>query len=178
MSGSSSRPDPVTGGDAGLGRNETPDERLDRNWGEILQELRVTQTGTQVLTGFLLAVAFQPAFDDLETYQQRIYLVLVLVAVLTTALGLAPVSLHRALFRKRVKLLVVRVGHVILRLVLLGVGLVLVGAVLLVFDVVAGLRLALVAAAATAVVVAVIGALPALLHRVRDAPPRERRPLG
>jgi hypothetical protein len=157
------------------GRGETPNQRLDRNWVEILQELRVTQTGIQILTGFLLAIAFQPSFDDLETYQQRIYLVLVLTAVLTTALGLAPVSLHRALFRRRVKLLVVRLGHLILRLVLLGVGLVLVGTVLLVFDVVAGLPVALAAAGLTAVVVAAIGALPALLHRARGSHPERRR---
>ncbi len=149
------------------GRRETPEERLDRNWNELLQELRVTQTGTQVLLGFLLAIAFQPAFSDLETYQQRIYLVLVVVAVLTTALGLAPVNLHRALFRRRVKLVVVRVGHLVLRLVLLGVGLVLVGTVLLVFDVVVGLSAALAVSGLVAAVVAAIGILPGVLHRGR-----------
>ena len=46
--------------DADDGRDESPNERLDRNWNEMLQELRVTQTGTQILTGFLLAIAFQP----------------------------------------------------------------------------------------------------------------------
>jgi hypothetical protein len=150
------------------GRQESPNQRLDRNWGELLQELRVTQTGTQVLTGFLLAIAFQPAFADLADYQQRIYLVLVLIAVLTTALGLAPVNLHRALFGQRVKLVVVRFGHLVLRLVLLGVSLVLVGTVLLVFDVVLGLETALVVTALMALVVAGLGALPALLHRDRE----------
>ena len=154
------------------GRQESLNQRLDRNWVELLQELRVTQTGIQVLTGFLLAIAFQPAFADLEDYQQQVYLVLVVVAVLTTALGLAPVSLHRALFRRQVKLLVVTFGHRILQLVLLGVGLVLVGTVLLVFDVVAGLRTALVAAGLIAVVVAGIGVLPALLQRGRANDPR------
>ena len=157
------------------GRHESPNERLDRNWIEILQELRVTQTGTQILTGFLLAIAFQPAFADLEDYQQRIYLVLVVIAVLTTALGLAPVSLHRALFRRQVKLLVVRVGHLVLRLVLLGVGLVLVGTVLLVFDVVVGLPQALVVAAATALTIAGMGVLPGLLLRGRAPERRLRR---
>lgn len=146
------------------GRDESENERLDRNWNEILQELRVTQTGTQILTGFLLAIAFQPTFDELEAYQQRIYLVLVVVAVVTTALGLAPVSLHRSLFRQRAKRAVVQLGHVILRLVLLGVGLVLTGTVLLIFDVVLGLRPALVAAGSTALVVAALGLLPALVN--------------
>ena len=48
------------------GRNETLDERMDRNWNEMLQELRVTQTGTQILTGFLLAIAFQNRFAELR----------------------------------------------------------------------------------------------------------------
>ena len=70
------------------GRDESLDERMDRNWNEMLQELRVTQTGTQILTGFLLAIAFQNRFEDLTTFQHRVYLILVLAAVTTTALGL------------------------------------------------------------------------------------------
>ncbi len=34
------------------GRAETETERLDRHWASLLQELRVAQTGVQVLTGF------------------------------------------------------------------------------------------------------------------------------
>ena len=54
--------------DPGDGRDETENERLDRNWNEMLQELRVIQTGTQILTGFLLAAVFQSRFDDLDDY--------------------------------------------------------------------------------------------------------------
>ena len=156
------------GADAGDGRGESPNQRLDRNWIEILQELRVTQTGTQILTGFLLAIAFQPAFDRLEEYQQRVYVVLVVVAVLTTALGLAPVSLHRSLFRRRAKRVVVRAGHLILRLVLAGVGLVLTGTLLLVVDVVLGLTAGLVAAGVLVVVLVAIALLPLLLERSHE----------
>ena len=74
------------------GRDESVNERMDRNWNEILQELRVTQTGTQIFTGFLLTIAFQQRFSDLTTFQTRVYLILVISAVLTTALGLAPVQ--------------------------------------------------------------------------------------
>ena len=88
---------------------------MDRNWNEMLQELRVTQTGTQILTGFLLAIAFQNRFSELTTFQVRVYLTLVLAAVLTTALALAPVNLHRVLFRKHAKEVVVEVAHVLLR---------------------------------------------------------------
>ena len=98
------------------GRNETVNERMDRNWNEILQELRVTQTGTQIFTGFLLTIAFQQRFGQLTTFQIRVYLVLVVAAVFTTALGLAPVNLHRSLFRKGAKLIIVETAHVILRI--------------------------------------------------------------
>ena len=85
------------------GRDETHNERADRNWNELLQELRVTQTGTQILTGFLLTIPFQQRFADLDAYQTDLYLVLVVLAVLATALFVAPVSLHRILFGRRLK---------------------------------------------------------------------------
>ena len=66
-------------------RHESLNERMDRNWNEILQELRVTQTGTQIFTGFLLTIAFQSRFSELTTFQVRVYLILVTAAVLTTA---------------------------------------------------------------------------------------------
>ncbi|CAI7634283.1 unnamed protein product [Penicillium discolor] len=79
------------------------DERADRNWEELLQELRVMQTGTQILTGFLLAVAFQPRFTDMDEFQRDLYVVLVALAALATILALAPVGIHRALFGSRLK---------------------------------------------------------------------------
>ena len=36
--------------------DESEAERLTRNLNELLQELRVTQTGIQILTGFLLTL--------------------------------------------------------------------------------------------------------------------------
>ena len=152
--------------DPGDGRDESVNERMDRNWNEILQELRVTQTGTQILTGFLLAIAFQSRFDELTTFQQRVYLVLVLTAVLTTAMGLAPVNLHRGLFRKHAKHVVVRIAHIILRITLVGVALVLTGTVLLIFDVVVGRRGALIAAGCTLLVLIAIALLPVMLRTV------------
>jgi O-antigen ligase len=157
----------VVDDDPADGRDETFDERMDRNWNEMLQELRVTQTGTQILTGFLLAIAFQSRFAELDRFQHGVYLVLVLVAVLTTALGLTPVNLHRVLFRQHAKKLIVDVAHVLLRLTLGGVGLVLVGTVLLIFDVVLDRRSAVIAAAATGVVLTAIAVVPHVLRRIR-----------
>ena len=146
------------------GRNETLNERMDRNWNELLQELRVTQTGTQIFTGFLLTIAFQPKFSELTTFQVRIYLILVIAAVLTTALGLAPVSLHRGLFRKGVKMTIVQTGHVIMRITLVGVAIMLIGTVLLIFDLVVDRRTALIFAGLTLLVVIIIAVLPAVVR--------------
>ena len=149
------------------GRNETLDERMDRNWNEMLQELRVTQTGTQIITGFLLAIAFQNRFAELDSFQRTVYLGLVLAAVLTTATGLAPVNLHRVLFRKHAKDTVVQIAHVLLRITLVGVGIILTGAVLLIFDVVLDRQAALIAAVLVAVVLVAIAALPHILRKTR-----------
>ena len=118
------------------GRDETPNERADRNWGEVLQELRVLQTGTQILTGFLLALAFQPTFADLSDDQRAFYLVLVVLAGLSTIVALAPVALHRALFQQRLKRRVVAYGHAALVTALATVAALVVGVVAFVFDVV------------------------------------------
>lgn len=122
----------------GDGRDETAAERLDRNWTEILQELRVVQTGTQILTGFLLTVAFQQRFDALDGYQIVVYLVLVSLAAVATILALTPVGMHRALFRHQAKDQLVRTGNALLKLTLLAVLLTLAGTAMLIFDIVAG----------------------------------------
>lgn len=118
------------------GRDETPAERYDRNWNEALQELRVLQTGTQIITGFLLALAFQPAFADLTVGQRTFYLVLVVLAALSAIFALAPVALHRILFRRGAKRIVVAYGHAGLVTSLVTVSLLLVGVVSFIFDVV------------------------------------------
>jgi hypothetical protein len=120
------------------GRDETPEERADRNWNEVLQELRVLQTGTQILTGFLLALAFQPAFADLSDAQRAVYLGLVVLSAISSIVALAPVALHRVLFQQRAKPAVVRYGHVALITALLTVSVLVVGVVAFVFDVVLG----------------------------------------
>lgn len=118
------------------GRDETRTERADRNWNEVLQELRVLQTGTQILTGFLLALAFQPAFADLTEGQRVLYLSLVVLSALSAIVALAPVALHRALFRMRAKPDVVNFGHAALVTALVTVAFLVIGVVAFVFDVV------------------------------------------
>lgn len=118
--------------------DETETERINRRWSELLQELRVIQTGTQILTGFLLALAFQPRFVELDEYQVTVYLALVASAVITTILALTPVSLHRALFRKQAKDEIVRMANRVLKVTLFFVGVTILGTVMLIVDVVVG----------------------------------------
>ena len=148
-------------------RHESLNERMDRNWNEILQELRVTQTGTQIFTGFLLTIAFQSRFSELTTFQVRVYLILVAAAVLTTALGLAPVNLHRSMFREGVKMIIVQTAHVIVRIMLVGVAVMLIGTVLLIFDLVVDRRAALIIAGVTLLVLIILAALPVVLRSNR-----------
>lgn len=132
---------------------EEEEKRLDRNWAELLQELRVTQTGTQIVSAFLLAVAFQQRFKELTQLQLDLYLLLVLFAGVSTIIGLAPVILHRTYFRQGAKAHVVKVGNRLLFTEVIVVGLLAIGVVSFVFDFVVGHTAAIIAASIISVVV-------------------------
>jgi hypothetical protein len=156
------------------GRDESPAERADRNWIEVLQELRVLQTGTQILTGFLLALAFQPAFADLSESQRNVYLGLVVLSALSAIIALAPVALHRVLFRHHAKRAVVAYGHAALITALLTVSVLLVGVVAFVFDVVVGGSAGWWALGALAGVIVVLWVIAPIVIRVRHRTTKER----
>lgn len=120
------------------GRHETTAERYDRNWHDIQQELRITQTGTQLLAGFLLTLPFQSRFGTLSHGQVAIYLALVVLAAAISILALAPVSAHRMLFRRRQIADLVTVSNRILIICLVASSILFAGAILLIFDVVLG----------------------------------------
>lgn len=115
-------------------RDETAGERLDRNYAELLQELRLLQAGMKVLFGFLLSLAFQSRFVDVTDFQQNIYLVILVSAALATGVLIAPVSFHRWVFGRGMKddLIAAVSRYVAGGLVLLFITVV--GAVLLVMD--------------------------------------------
>lgn len=91
--------------------HETFTERLDRNWTELLQELRAVQTGVQFLTGFLLTLPFQQRFTTPSPAQRVVYLVAVDLAVGSTAMVIAPVAVHRMLFRQYARPELVSLAH-------------------------------------------------------------------
>ncbi|GAB2727399.1 DUF6328 family protein [Streptomyces bullii] len=95
--------DTAEGGGRRRGRNETEEERADRMWQELIQEVRVAQMGVQILFGFLLTVVFTPKYDDLSGTDQAIYLATVILGASATGALIAPVSLHRLVSGRRVK---------------------------------------------------------------------------
>ena len=92
-------------------KHETEKERWDRNFSDLLQELRVTQTGIQILFAFLLTLPFSSGFPKTTAFQKDMYIVALLAAAFATALVIAPVAFHRALFRQGRKPELVRYAH-------------------------------------------------------------------
>lgn len=80
--------------------HETERQRWQRNYEELLQELRVAQTGIQILFAFLLTIAFAARFPTDDSFTRTVYMVALLAAAAATALIIAPVAYHRAVFRK------------------------------------------------------------------------------
>jgi hypothetical protein len=119
-------------------RDETEAQRLDRNWSSLLQELRVAQTGVQLLTGFLLTLPFQQRFTQLDATMRTVYLVTVGCSIGATVLLVAPVSMHRLLFRRHRMETLVSAAHsyAIVGTVLLGIALG--GVAVVIFDTVIG----------------------------------------
>jgi hypothetical protein len=130
--------------------HESPIERLDRNWTDILQELRVVQTGVQLLTGFLLTLPFQQRFSRLNDTQRGVYLAAVAASIVATGFLQAPVSVHRALFRRHRRKEQVQLAH---RLAIVGIvflGFAMVSVAMLIFDVLLGSPGGIIAASLTA----------------------------
>lgn len=119
-------------------RSETETQRLDRNWQSLLQELRVVQTGVQLLTGFLLTLPFQQRFGVLDTTMRVVYLITVGSSVCATVLLEAPVAIHRLLFRRHRIQFIVSAAHRLAYAGLLLMGLALTGVTVIIFGAVAG----------------------------------------
>lgn len=154
--------------DSATPRAAITEEKLDRNWNELMQELRVVQTGVQLLTGFLVTIPFTARFGELDRYQTNTYLALLVGSVLTTGLIVAPVAYHRILFRQHERLWLVGSANVLARWGLLLLAFVCTGVVLFVVDVVVGRTAGIVVGAGVLVVLLSLWALaPLMLARRR-----------
>ncbi|MEU8390549.1 DUF6328 family protein [Micromonospora sp. NPDC048842] len=90
---------------------ETEKQRWQRNFADLLQELRVAQTGVQILFAFLLTLPFSNGFTETTEFQRDVYIVALLAAAAATAMIISPVAFHRALFRQGRKPELVRFAH-------------------------------------------------------------------
>lgn len=80
-------------------QEETLKQRLEREHGELIQELRALIPGAQVLLGFLLAIRFTRQFADLTDTQRYVYYITLLSTAAALVFFLAPSAHHRVRFR-------------------------------------------------------------------------------
>jgi hypothetical protein len=155
-------------GQRSSGRDETKDERLDRNLQELLGELRVILPGVQVLFAFLLVAPFSQRFADITTFQKYLYLATLLCAAGASVLLIAPSIHHRITFRTQDKDHLIREANM---LTIVGCGLLalsMTGAIWLVTGFLFGDGITAVAAGGVALVFAVLWYIVPLMRLRRQ----------
>jgi O-antigen/teichoic acid export membrane protein len=156
--------------------DETPHERLDRNFAELLQEVRVLQTGVQILFAFLLTLPFSARFATIEPLDRIMYVVTLMASALASVLLIAPVSYHRLVFRQDRKAELVRTASLLAEIGTVALLVGIAGAVFVVIDVVVGLPFAIVVAVLVAVFGGLLWYVMPLRHRSGRVRPSEPRP--
>ncbi|HET9199063.1 MAG TPA: DUF6328 family protein [Solirubrobacterales bacterium] len=134
------------------GRDETEEERLDRNLAELLQELRVALPGVQVLFAFLLAVPFQQGFEKITEFQKGAYFGTLICTAISAVMLISPTAYHRITFRYQQKRRLVYYSN---RFSIIGLGflaLAMTGAIMLITDVLFGTTATVAMTAATILV--------------------------
>lgn len=119
---------------------EDPKKQWNRNYSELLQELRVAQTGVQILFAFLLTLPFSVGFEKITGSERVLYVVTFICSAIAAALLIAPVSYHRLAFREGRKPQIVRTAHRLAQCGLFFEMAAIVLAIYLVVEVVAGVR--------------------------------------
>jgi hypothetical protein len=148
------------------GREESDDERLDRNLGELLQELRVALPGVQVLFAFLLAVPFQRNFAEITVFQERVYFATLLCTAISAALLISPTAYHRLTFHLQQKRELVFFSN---RFAIAGLGflaLAMTGAIVLITDFLFGVAATIAFGTAAALMFVVLWGLLPLRQRL------------
>lgn len=147
---------------------ESEQQRWRRNFADLLQELRVAQTGVQILFAFLLTLPFSSGFARATEFQKNTYVVALLSSAAAAALTISPVAVHRALFRKGRKPQLVRHAHHMAGVGLAFLLVAMVSAVLLVTDVVLSRPVAFLLSGLTAIWFLTLWAVLPLWHRGED----------
>jgi hypothetical protein len=152
--------------DAASARGETEKQRIDRNLEELMAELRVALPGVQVLFAFLLILPFNRRFEEATAFQEKVYLATIVCTAIASLLLIAPTMQHRLLFRRDLKLRILRTSQ---RLAIAGLSflaLAMTGALLLVTDFVFGAATAAIVTGTIAIAFVVVWyALPRAARR-------------
>ncbi len=154
-----------TAGGTGSERGETTLQRADRNWDELLGELRVTQTGVAILFSLLLTVPFSARFEDVDAFGRQVYLAALLLSAGSAVVLIAPVAYHRVLFARGEKPNIVRVADRMAKAGLVLLSLAVTSVLLLVSDMLVSRGAAVALSAAFGVGTGVLWTVPALLRR-------------
>jgi Family of unknown function (DUF6328) len=149
-------------------RGESESERIDRNLLELLQELRVAQTGVQILFAFLLTLPFTQRFDKVTGFQRDVYFVTLLLSAAASVFIIAPVAHHRILFRRHDKAHLVDVSNRLALAGLVCLSLAMTGAILLITDVIFRQTVVVVTTGLTAAIFGVMWFVVPILRRLHD----------
>jgi hypothetical protein len=154
-------------GEAESTRDESEEERLDRNLTELLNELRVALPGVQVLFAFLLGVPFTQRFAELASYQEDVYFGTLVCAAVATAFLIAPSAHHRIEFRLRDKRHIVFAANRYAIIGLAFLALAMTGVVLLVTDFIFGVVATVLATSLTLLLFALLWYILPLRRRMQ-----------
>jgi amino acid transporter len=163
-----------------LGHDPSENEfaRRNRNFAELLQELRVAQTGVQILFAFLLTLPFSNRFSQVSHVERVVYIVTLVASAAATAFLIAPVSYHRLVFREGRKSEVVAIANRMAQFGLLSLLVSLLGALFLAIDVVTGEPVVAIVTGAVAVLYVLLWYVLPIIHpslRLRAGPQASRQ---
>ncbi len=149
-------------------RDESEEERLDRNLMELLQELRVAIPGVQFLFAFLLVVPFQQGWVEVTSFEKRVYYVTLLLTAAAGICLMAPVARHRIRFRELDKEWIVETSHKYAIAGTVFLGLAIAGVILMISHVVYDAPTAAVATTAVAIAIGWTWFAAPLVRDLRD----------
>jgi predicted membrane channel-forming protein YqfA (hemolysin III family) len=147
---------------------ESGQERLKRNFNELLQELRVAQAGVQILFGFLLSIVFTDRYQSVAQYVRVTHLITILFAAAAVALLTAPAAWHRVLFRRGRREDIIEVAHRFMLVGLACLAAAMTGTVLLLGEVIVGGWIAVVFGVVAGLGFAALWFVVPWLERYRD----------
>jgi len=154
------------------GEGESPDQRINRELIELLNELRVALPGVQVLFAFLLAVPFANGFATVTDFQRDLFFGTLLSTAVSSALLIAPSAYHRLNFRGHDKEQMLKTSNGLFLAGLLFLALSLSGSIVLIADFLYGTTVPVVAGAAAIAVFAALWFILPMVRRNRADMPR------